>query len=128
MASRISLSVAVVVATVSLWGGQRAMAVDSFYKGPNGPNWNVVGNWQAVYQGGTISTAVPRGSGGFNMRAVIGTDNTTYGLDKSVELNVLLPVNNQTIHGLAPCRDRRRWQHQGGGGGPRLSDHAGRLA
>jgi hypothetical protein len=102
MASRISLALVICFALSSAVGYvQQAVAVDTFYKGPNGPNWNVVGNWQAIYQGGTISTAVPRGSGGFNMRAVIGTDNTTYGLDKSVELNVLLPVNNQTIHGLA---------------------------
>jgi hypothetical protein len=102
MAFRISFTGIIVVAITGLLASvQRAVAVDSFYRGPDGPNWNVVGNWQAIYQGGTISNVVPRGSGGFNMRAVIGTDNTTYGLNKSVDLNVVLPANNQTIHGLA---------------------------
>jgi hypothetical protein len=80
---------------------QSAKAVDSFHKGPDGGNWNVAGDWQAIYQGGVISTVVPQGSSGFNMRAVIGTDNPTYGLAKSVVLNAPLPATKATIHGLA---------------------------
>jgi hypothetical protein len=81
----------------------RAQAREGFWQGDVSTDWNTAGNWFVVGAPGDGSF-VPQSSGGFNVRAIIGTDspngalNTTLG--NSAVISAALPAAKNTIGGL----------------------------
>ncbi|MFO0788458.1 MAG: PEP-CTERM sorting domain-containing protein [Pirellulales bacterium] len=78
-------------------------AREGFWQGDVSTDWNTAGNWFVVGAPGDGSF-VPRSNGGYNVRAIIGTDSTNGALNttagNSPLISATLPVNNQTIGGL----------------------------
>jgi hypothetical protein len=88
-----------VVSMASVTGlSSQSQAADNLWQGDVSTNWATAANWSLNGATGFV----PRGSGGFNQRAIIGTDdqNTGGALAGVAVLNSLLAANNQTIHGL----------------------------
>src|SRR5687767_14488618 len=52
----------------------RAEAAEAYWQGDISTEWNTASNWCADNEGACVAF-VPQQSGGFNFRAIIGTDN-----------------------------------------------------
>jgi len=78
-------------------------ARDGYWQGDVSTNWNTAGNWFVVGAPGD-GGFVPQSSGGFNVQAIIGTDNPNGVLDttagNSPVLSAALPAAKATIGGL----------------------------
>lgn len=82
-----------------------ARAREGYWQGDVSNNWNVAGNWYVVGAPGDGSF-VPQSSSGFNIRAIIGTDNPNGALNSnsapfgSPVISAALPAAKATIGGL----------------------------
>ncbi|WP_146590946.1 dockerin type I domain-containing protein [Posidoniimonas polymericola] len=93
--------VASLVAILSLGG--RASAREGYWQGDVSSSWNTAGNWFVVGAPGD-GGFVPQSAGGFNVRAVLGTDSPNGVLNtttvSSPAITAALPATKQTIGGL----------------------------
>lgn len=104
MHSRITRVLITVGALLSVtMSADRALAREGFWQGDVSTEWNTAGNWFVVGAPGD-GGFVPQQGGGFNVRALIGTDspngalNTTAG--NSPVISAALPATKATIGGL----------------------------
>jgi hypothetical protein len=80
-----------------------AIGREGYWQGDISTDWNTAGNWFVVGAPGDGSF-VPQQSGGFNVRAIIGTDNPNGALNttlgNSLVISAALPATKATIGGL----------------------------
>jgi len=103
---RIALILAVCGIVVPVALPELSVAREGYWQGDISNNWNTAGNWFVVDAPGD-GGFVPQSSGGFNVRAIIGTDNMNGALNSSaapfgspVISGALLPTAKATIGGL----------------------------
>jgi hypothetical protein len=107
MATRISSTVFSVFAlAVSMTFVGSAVGRESYWEGDTSTDWNNANNWCTISSGSCVAF-VPQASGGFNTRAVIGTDSPLGALNSNnapfgspVISAALLPAAKATIGGL----------------------------
>jgi hypothetical protein len=103
MPSKIRFVLLMGVSLMHLCSARVGEAREGYWQGDVSTDWNTAGNWFVVGAPGDGSF-VPQSSGGFNVRAIIGTDspngvlNTTVGNAPSI--SAALPAAKQTIGGL----------------------------
>jgi hypothetical protein len=104
MSTRISHAVYSVFAlAVSMIVVGSAIGREGYWQGDVSADWNTAGNWCTVNAGACVAF-VPQSSSGFNVRAIIGTDNPNGALDttlvSSPVISAALPAAKATIGGL----------------------------
>ncbi|MGD9635307.1 MAG: PEP-CTERM sorting domain-containing protein, partial [Pirellulales bacterium] len=104
MSSRIRRAVIVVAgALVPFLIVGASVAREGYWQGGVSTDWNTAGNW-CTDNSGACAAFVPQSSSGFNVRAIIGTDNPNGALNttlgNSPVISAALPATKATIGGL----------------------------